>query len=98
MPDKDGDKTNFIGTCSGNIVLPQTPVNDRNDVPLIAFSGGPVIKTDDEWRKTIHAYDGDISQLDTYLGWGIPGIVFRALLVASGRKWIPGRKLVLMGV
>jgi hypothetical protein len=38
-------------------------------VPPIAFNIDPVIKTDDEWRKTKHAYYGDASQMDTYIGW-----------------------------
>lgn len=69
LPDIHGDTSVYIGNGSGNILLPQTPVGDRNDVPPVAFSEPPVIKTDDDWRNAIHGYEGDLSQLDTYLGW-----------------------------
>ena len=68
LPDKHGDTTAFIGNGSGNIILPQTPLRDRSDVPPIAFAHDAIVKTDDDWRKTIHAYDGDATQLDAYLG------------------------------
>ncbi len=74
LPDKKGDTTYFIGNGSGNIKLPQTPPGDRNDVPPIAFHEDQIIKSDDEWRKTIHAYEGDLSQLDTFLGWALDEI------------------------
>jgi uncharacterized sulfatase len=60
----------FKGNGSKNIVLPLTPANDRDDVPSIAFSNfsKSVIKPDSEWRRTIHAYDAEVSQMDAQLG------------------------------
>ena len=68
MPDESGDLTHFKGTGSGNIILQQAPVNDLADIPSIALHER-VIKTNYDWRRTIHAYEGDLSQLDSYLGW-----------------------------
>lgn len=69
LPDRKGDTTQFTGNGSGYVVLPQTPPGDRDDVPPVAFGRDQILKTEEEWRKTIHAYDGDLAQLDTYLGW-----------------------------
>lgn len=68
LPDKNGNLI-YTGNGSGNIILPNTPPGDRNDIPSIAFNIAPVVKTDDDWRNTIHAYYGDASQMDTYVGW-----------------------------
>jgi arylsulfatase A-like enzyme len=59
LPDESGNLT-FKGTGSGNIILPQTPANDLADIPSIALHQR-VIKTNDDWRRTIHAYEGDLS-------------------------------------
>jgi arylsulfatase A-like enzyme len=47
---------------------PSTPLNDRSDVPSIAFPGPPITKTNDGWKKTIHAYDAEVAQMDAQLG------------------------------
>lgn len=69
LPDQYGDTTHFHGYGSSNILLPQTPENDRADIPPIAFLNPPLIKTEDDWKKTIHAYDGEVSQLDAYISY-----------------------------
>ncbi len=66
--DKNGTLSNVMGNVSEPIVLPQTPANDRSDVPSIAFPNPPVIKIDAEWKNTIHAYDGEVAQMDAQLG------------------------------
>ena len=67
--DAAGHYSNLKGNGSGNYVLPNTPINDRADVPAIAFVGHPVlIKTDDDWRNTVHAYDGEVQQVDAQIG------------------------------
>lgn len=68
LPAKDGSLI-YTGNGSANIVLPNTPPGDRDDIPPIAFNIPPVVKTDEDWRNTIHAYYGDASQMDTYVGW-----------------------------
>lgn len=68
LPDKEGD-LRYTGNGSGNILLPNTPRGDRDDVPPIAFNIDAIAKTDSEWRNTKHAYYGDVSQMDTYVGW-----------------------------
>jgi len=64
----DGTITNLKGNGSNSILLPSTPLNDRSDIPSIAFSGAPIIKTNDEWKKAIHAYDAEVAQMDAQLG------------------------------
>src|SRR4051794_1115314 len=61
--DKNGTITNLKGNGSGPIIIPATPPNDRADVPPIAFPS-QILKTDYEWKKTIHAYDGEVAQMD----------------------------------
>lgn len=68
LPDKNGDTTHFTGTGSSNILIPNTPPGDRLDIPEVAFFQPPILQTGYEWQKTIHAYDGEVSQLDAYLG------------------------------
>jgi len=60
----------FKGNGSSNIGLPSTPANDRDDVPPIAFSNfsETINKPDSEWRRTIHAYEGEVFQMDAQLG------------------------------
>jgi uncharacterized sulfatase len=58
----------FKGNGSGNIVLPSTPLNDRSDVPPIAFTVGQLIPTSYEWKRIIHAYNGDVVDTDIQLG------------------------------
>ena len=65
---KSGTMSSFTGNGSGPIIIPETPVNDRNDVPSIAFPSAPIIKTNEEWKNTIHAYDGEVAQMDAQLG------------------------------
>lgn len=65
---ESGLTTNLRGNGSSNIIIPQTPLNDRDDVPSIAFPTGPIIKTDDDWKRTIHAYDGEVKTMDAELG------------------------------
>jgi len=65
--DSNGTKTKLKGNGSEPIVLPQTIPGDRNDVPAVAF---PVqqIMPDSEWKRMIHAYDGEVTQKDAQLG------------------------------
>lgn len=65
---KDGTTSNLTGNGSGPIIIPQTPVGDRNDVPAIAFPNTTAIKTDDEWKDAIHAYDAEVERMDAQLG------------------------------
>src|SRR5690348_3152481 len=58
----------FKGNGSGNIVLPSTPTNDRADVPAIAFNYMQLIKPNNEWKRTIHAYDAEVAETDAQLG------------------------------
>ena len=58
----------FKGNGSENIVLPSTPLNDRSDVPPIAFTIGQLIPSSYEWKRIIHAYDGDVVDTDIQLG------------------------------
>ena len=66
--DANGTITNLKGNGSNSIHLPSTPLNDREDIPSIAFPGAPIIKTNNEWKKTIHAYDAEVAQMDAQLG------------------------------
>src|SRR6266498_5558934 len=66
--DKKGTLTNLKGNGSGPIILPSTPLNDRGDEPEIAFHGDPLFTTNGEWKKAIHAYDAEVSQMDAQLG------------------------------
>ena len=68
LPNKEGT-LQYTGNGSDNIVLPNTPPGDRNDIPPIAFNIDAIIKTDAEWRNTKHAYYGDASEMDNYIGW-----------------------------
>lgn len=70
LPDRSGDTSYLIGNGSGNLQLPKTPANDRDDIPPIALpqESQTQIKTNDEWQKTIHAYEGEVTQLDSYIG------------------------------
>ncbi len=62
-------RTDFTGNGSANIILPSTPAGDRSDVPSIAFPlNQNLVKSTYEWQKTIHAYDGEVSQMDAQLG------------------------------
>ena len=62
-------RANFTGNGSANINLPSTPAGDRSDVPTIAFPPKQTnVKSTYEWQKTIHAYDGEVSQMDAQLG------------------------------
>ncbi|HEY1247448.1 MAG TPA: MopE-related protein, partial [Nitrososphaera sp.] len=65
--DKKGTITNLTGNGSEPIVIPATPPNDRADVPPIALTV-QILKSDYEWKKTIHAYDGEVAQMDVQLG------------------------------
>lgn len=61
-------KTTFVlGNGSANIMIPQTPINDLDDIPVVALTG-IISKSEYEWKKTIHAYDGEVSQFDARLG------------------------------
>jgi uncharacterized sulfatase len=66
--DRYGTLTDLKGNGSATIRLPSTPQNDRSDVPSIAFPSAPIVKPNDEWRKTIHAYDAEVAQMDAQLG------------------------------
>ncbi len=67
--DQNGTYSDLKGNGSGNYILPNTPLNDRADVPVLAFNGHPIlIKTNDDWKNTIHAYDGEVQQVDAQIG------------------------------
>ncbi|CAN5729539.1 hypothetical protein BH10BAC2_BH10BAC2_15810 [soil metagenome] len=52
---------------SGNITLPNTPINDGDDIPLPALKGLTPYQTD-EWKRIRHAYYGEIVSMDDLLG------------------------------
>lgn len=52
---------------SGNITLPNTPVNDADDIPLPALKGLTPYPTD-EWKRIRHAYYGEMVSMDDVLG------------------------------
>lgn len=52
---------------SGNITLPNTPINDADDIPLPALKGLTPYPTD-EWKRIRHAYYGEIVSMDDLLG------------------------------
>jgi len=64
---ESGDKGTLKGNGSGNIDLPDTPPNDRNDAPNMAFPS-KVNKTTAEWQNTQHAYFAEVTEMDAQLG------------------------------
>ncbi len=66
--DNNGTITNVQGNGSSNIHLPNTPVNDTDDIPPIAINKDILYKTDPEWRDLKHAYYAEVSELDDHLG------------------------------
>lgn len=68
LPDKYGDTTYFAGNGSDNLLLPLTPVGDRNDMPKPALPNPSYTISDYEWRRIIHAYEGELSQMDIQIG------------------------------
>lgn len=67
--DAKGTPGNLTGNGSGNIKLPNTPVNDRSDVPGVAFQGsGTLLLSDYAWRRSVHAYYAEVSEMDKQLG------------------------------
>ncbi|MBG9378693.1 sulfatase-like hydrolase/transferase [Panacibacter sp. DH6] len=65
--DLAGTKTNVYGNGSGNITLPNTPVNDADDIPLPALKSLEQYPPD-EWRNIRHAYYAEITQVDDLIG------------------------------
>lgn len=65
--DRQHNYTNVFGNGSGNIVIPNTPANDLDDIPPIALKQ-LMVYPDDEWRRLRHAYSGEIIQTDNLLG------------------------------
>lgn len=65
--DINGTKTNVYGNGSANITLPNTPVNDGDDIPSVALKGLTPYPTD-EWKNIRHAYYGEISEMDDLIG------------------------------
>lgn len=57
----------FKGNGSGNLVIPNEPVNDRGDIPKPALPY-QLVKSPYDLKRTIHAYEGEVSQMDTQLG------------------------------
>ena len=57
----------IAGNNSNDIELPSTPPNDRSDVPRVAFPN-QAVKEPYEWKEAIHAYDGEVAQMDAQLG------------------------------
>ncbi|WP_171607214.1 sulfatase-like hydrolase/transferase [Limnovirga soli] len=58
-----------LGNSAQNILLPNTPANDRDDIPAAAFFLNSTIPvSDSEWRSTVQAYYGEVSILDKNLG------------------------------
>lgn len=65
--DREHNYTNVYGNGSGNIVLPNTPANDIDDIPPVALK--PLLPyPDDEWKRLRHAYSAEIIQSDALLG------------------------------
>ncbi len=62
-----GNFQNVYGNGSANILLPNTPVNDVDDIPLVALKP-PIIFSDDEIKKIKHAYYSEIVEADVHLG------------------------------
>nr|WP_158638277.1 sulfatase-like hydrolase/transferase [Panacibacter ginsenosidivorans] len=62
-----GDKGTLKGNGSGNIVLPDTPPNDRKDAPGAAFPS-QILKTTTDWQNTRHAYFAEVTEMDAQLG------------------------------
>lgn len=56
------------GNSSSNILLPNTPLNDRADIPGIAFNGKRKLLADTSWRRVVHAYDAEVAEWDAQLG------------------------------
>lgn len=65
--DMDGNYSDVRGNGSGNIILPNTPPDDINDIPAPALKD-PIIYPEDEWRRMRHAYYSGIIELDDILG------------------------------
>lgn len=65
--DMDGNYGNVVGNGSGNIILPDAPANDLDDIPAPALKK-PIIYPDDEWQRMRHAYYSEIIELDDVLG------------------------------
>jgi uncharacterized sulfatase len=65
--DANGTTTDLKGNGSGNIIIPATPAGDRNDVPCNAFTGQENLGGLD-LKRVIHAYDGEVAQMDEQLG------------------------------
>jgi iduronate 2-sulfatase len=58
-----------LGNSAQNILLPNTPANDRDDIPAAAlFLNSTIPVSDSEWRRTVQAYYGEVSILDKNLG------------------------------
>lgn len=67
--DSAGTTKKLMGNGSGNIALPQTPANDLADIPELEIQGGGMLREpDDEWQRSIHAYYGEVTEMDTQLG------------------------------
>lgn len=58
------------GNSARTIQIPaNTPANDRNDIPSVAFfADNTKVLVDSEWRKTVQAYYGEVSTMDRNLG------------------------------
>lgn len=68
LPTNDkGEIADLKGNGSSNILLPNTPENDRADVPAIAFER-QIVMDDSSWKNAVHAYYSDVTELDTQLG------------------------------
>lgn len=65
--DMEGNFSNLVGNGSGNILLPDAPVDDVADIPSPALKN-PIIYPNDEWKRMRHAYYSEIIQLDDILG------------------------------
>jgi len=65
--DSSGAISNLKGNGSQPIVIPATPAGDRSDVACIAFTGQEVV-TGLNLKRVIHAYDGEVAQMDEELG------------------------------
>jgi iduronate 2-sulfatase len=65
--DINGTLTNVYGNGSANITLPNTPLNDGDDIPSVALKGLTPYPAD-EWKNIRHAYYGEISEMDDLLG------------------------------
>ncbi len=62
-----GLKDSVWGYGSANIPLPATPANDTADIPPPAITFlSPV--PDSAWQRVIHAYNADVTQMDSLLG------------------------------